>query len=328
MHKYLIQSFFILSLLFPVALIYGQTSYLDYHKEIIKCEKLIAERRYEDAIMNFDSLFNHFEFVFLRDCQVAAQLCSFEQKSKSGMRFLRLGILNGWTLKSIDNDEMLSFLRKDTQWKNIQSDYDSLHNQYLERLNSPLKQQVHEMFKKDQSKALRALFRIGQKAKDKYAEKKFAPHSEKQLHQLNEILDQYGYPGERLIGNNWWGSVILSHHNSISKKYNSNDTLYTYLKPKLKEAIENGTLSPYTLATIEDWRTAALNMHKLTSYGFLGEIPNDSVLAVVNINRAKIGIRSIELRNNLIDIEKETGMNLYLAKEWQKEKITVANNKK
>jgi hypothetical protein len=328
MNKYLILIFFILSLLCPIAKTNGQTNYLDYHKEIIRCEKLIAERKFGNAIMKFDSLFNHFEFVFLRDCKVAAQLSAFEQNSKSAFRFLRLGILNGWTLKSIENDEKLSFFREDSQWRDIQSEYDSLHSRYLKGINIPLKEQVHKMYKRDQKKALGALLRIGQKAQVKYAEKKFAPHSEKQLYQLNDILEQHGYPGERLIGNSWWVSVILSHHNSISENYNSKDTLYTYLKPKLTEALENGEVSPYTLATIEDWRTAALNKHNLTSYGFLGAIPNDSVLEVVNKNRADIGIRSIELRNKLIEIEKETGLNLYLPRDWKKEKITVANQKK
>lgn len=278
--------------------------------------------------MKYDSLFNHFEFVFLRDCKVATQLCAFEQNSRLGMRFLRLGVLNGWTLKSIDKDEKLSFFKEDSQWGDIQSNYDSLHSSYFKGINISLKQQVHEMYKKDQKKALGALFRIGQKAQDKYAEKEFAPHSEKQLYQLNDIFEQYGYPCDRLIGNSWWVSVILSHHNSISENYNSKDTLYTYLKPKLTDALENGEVSPYTLATIEDWRTAALNKHNLTSYGFLGAIPNDSVLEEVNKNRADIGIRSIELRNKLIDIEKVTGLNLYLPRDWQKEKITIANHKK
>ena len=72
---------------------------------------------------------------------------------------------------------------------------------------------------------------------------------------------------------------------------------------------------------------AVLNGHQLTSFGFLGAIPNDSVLAVVNKSRADIGIRSIELRNELIDIENESGMNLYLPKGWQKGKITVSNQR-
>lgn len=89
-------------------------------------------------------------------------------------------------------------------------------------------------------------------------------------------------------------------------------------------AIEKGQLSPYVLATFEDWRTAALNEHNLTTYRFLGKIQDKSVLENVNKNRNEIGIRSIALRNSLVNIEEETKMNLYLQKDWQKGKIIVS----
>lgn len=306
---------------------YGQTNYLDYHNEVIKGEQLVAARKFKAAIAHFDALFDRFDFVFLRDCKLAAQLCAFVQDKEYGIRFLSLGVSNGWPLKEIKKNDRLRFLEDDPKWESLQLAYDSLHRQYLKGLNSDLKKQVHLMFKKDQRKAIGALFRIGQKAKDKYAEKKFAPHSEKQLRRLNEILDQYGYPGERLIGNDWQVSVILSHHNSISKEYNSKDVLYADMKPKLINALKNGEVSPYVLATIEDWRTAALSGHESTSYGFLGGIPNDSALEIVNKNRSQIGLRSIELRNALIDLEQETGLNLYLPKDWQNGKIRVTGKR-
>ena len=39
-----------------------------------------------------------------------------------------------------------------------------------------------------------------------------------------------------------------------------------------------------------------------------------------------IGLRSISLRNDLIDVENKTGMNLHLPKGWQHGKITVATD--
>lgn len=323
MNKYLLIS--VICLLSTGSGTYGQANYLDYHKEVVKCEQFIAEHKFREAITHFDSLFNSFDFVFLRDIKLATQLSAFEKNHEYGFRFLKKGILNGWTLRDIEKNEKLDFFKDNAQWESLKSEYDSLHNLYLAGLNSSLREEVHKMFKKDQKKALGALFRIGPKSKEKYAVKKFVPHSEKQLNLLNEILDQHGYPGEQFIGNSLWTSVILSHHNSISEDYNSKDTLYAQIKPKLINALKNGEISLYEFATIEDWRTAVLNDHKSTSYGFLGAIPNDSVLAIVNKNRAEIGLRNTELRNDLIDIEIETGMNLYLPKGWQKGKIMVAD---
>ena len=102
---------------------------------------------------------------------------------------------------SINKNKDLKPLKEQVEWAKVIAKYDSLRKIYSSRLNFRLKEQVHEMFKKDQKKALGALFRIGQKAQDRYAENKFAPHSEEQLRLLDSILDQHGYPGEQLIGN-------------------------------------------------------------------------------------------------------------------------------
>ncbi len=233
----------------------------------------------------------------------------------------------GWTLKKINKNDNLQSLKEQREWPKIISAYDSLHKIYLSRLDFQMKGEVHEMFKKDQKKAFGALFRIGQKAQDKYAERKFAPHSEKQLIQLDSILNQQGYPGEQLIGNDLWASVILSHHNSISLNYNAKDMRYKQLRPKLMKALRRGEISPYEFAQIEDWRTAALTGHESTSFGFIGKIPSHTEFKTVNENRSAIGLRSIELRNNLIDVEKSTGLNLYLPKGWQHGKISVTNNR-
>ena len=299
----------------------AQENYLNYHSKVIECEQLIVEENYTSAIDIFDSLFEQYDFLFLRDIKVATELSAYKNDYRSGLKFTRLGIKAGWTLKSINKNEKVQSLKEYPEWSNIVSEYDSLHKIYLSKLNFRLEEQVHEMFKNDQKKAFGAFIRIGEKSKRKYSEKKFAPHSKRQLEKMEQILNEYGYPGEQLIGNNFWGSVILSHHNSISVDYNSKDTLYAQLRPKLLNSLKKGEISPYELAQIEDWLIAGLNNHELTSYGFLGRIPNNSELNKVNRNRSEIGLRSIELRNNLIDIEKSTGLNLYLPKGWQKGKI-------
>ena len=304
----------------------AQVNYLHYHRKVVECEQLIVNGKFTNAIEKFDSLSNHFDFLFLRDVKIATELSVYEKDYESGLKFVELGMKAGWTLRSINKNENLRPLKEQEGWAKVISAYDSLHRIYQSRLNFQVKGQVHEMFKKDQKKAFGALFRIGQKAQDRYAERRFAPHSEKQLLQLDNTINQYGYPGELLIGNDLWASVILSHHNSISLDYNSMDTLYIQLKPKLVRALTQGEISPYEIAQIEDWRTAALTGHKSTSFGFIGSIPNDTELTTVNKNRSEIGLRSIELRNNLIDIEKSTGLNLYLPKGWQNGKITVTNN--
>ena len=204
-------------------------------------------------------------------------------------------------------------------------EYDSLHKVYWSKLNIPLREEAQQLLKGDQKIALGAFIKIREKSRNKYTEKKFLPYSEKTLSRIHAMLTEYGYPGEKLIGNSWWTSVNLSHHNSFSLEYTKKDTLYLNLRPLLLESVLKGELHPNEFAIIEDWRNAVLNQHGSSSYGFLGKIPDHSTQKKVNQNRDELGLRSIELRNELLDIENETGLNLYLPKGWQKGKIKVHN---
>ena len=303
----------------------AQENYLDYHSRVIECEQLIVESKFREAINQLETLFSDYDFIFLREIKLATVLSLHEKDYESTFKYIRLGIKSGWTLKSIHKSNFYETLKEESEWEKISNEYDSLRSLYLSGLNLQLKAQVHKMFKKDQKKALGALLRIGEKAQSRYGEKKFAPHSEEQLRLLDSILEKEGYPGEQLIGNNLWTSVILSHHNSISFDYNSKDQLYPNMRPSLLEALKRGEISPYELAQMEDWKAAGLTNHDSTSVGFIGKIQNEAALKNVNRNRSAIGLRSIELRNKLIDLEKLTGMNLYLLKGWQNGKITVAD---
>ena len=300
-------------------------NYMDYHQEVIRCEALIAEKKIEDARHRLDTLFSRFDFVFLREYKLATALSIHSQDYASAFRFLRLGMLHGWTIGSIKKDKNVEPLKKDIRWKELLADYDSLHKIYWSTLNIPLREEAQAILKADQKIALKTFIRIGEGSRKKYALKKFAPHSEKVLKRLYEILRQQGYPGEKLIGNGWWTSVSLSHHNSMDPAYTLKDTLYVHLRPELLKALARGELHPKEFAIMEDWKHATTDPKSSTLYGFVGEISDASRLSVINHNRNDIGLRSVDLRNKLLDIEIETGFDLYLPKGWQKGKIAVGN---
>lgn len=318
MRNFILTGIFCLNLSCVVA-----QSYHTYHQKVLQCEQLIAEKKISEARQSLEALFQAFDFVFLREYQLATELSLYEQDHDATFQLLELSILGGRTQKSLKKSKRLKPLQKDPRWDELMMDYDSLREVYKSRLNIPLRKEAYEMLKNDQKIALKVFLIIGERSKIKYSNKKFKPYSEGVLARLDEILTQHGYPGEKLIGNSWWTSVNLGHHNSFDSEYTKSDTLYENLRPKLQNALSKGELHPKDYAIIEDWRNATLNNHNTSLYGFLGKIPDDAELAKVNQNRAELGLRSIELRNKLLDIEKELDLNLYLPKGWQKGKITV-----
>ncbi|MGE0589942.1 MAG: hypothetical protein AB7O48_15295 [Cyclobacteriaceae bacterium] len=298
--------------------------YLEYHRQITGAESLIAEQRYGEALNIYKDVFKSYDFIFLRDYKVATQLAWYLEDRKQAFSYLKDAIKAGWTLKAIKKNDFLKPLRKETEWKETIRDYDQLRADYVARLNQPLRESVREMSRLDQRKALGALFRIGDRAQTKYAERKFEPHSVQQMRKLVDILKRNGYPGEKLIGNSLWMSTILSHHNSISPEYCKKDTLYTYVKPQLLRSIVHGKMSPFEYALADDWRRVVEFGRDATGYGFLSQ-PTQTTLERTNLLRQEIGLRTVELRNKLVDIESKTGMNFYLPS-WVKGKIQIVSN--
>ncbi|UBM59988.1 hypothetical protein LAG90_04905 [Marinilongibacter aquaticus] len=295
--------------------------YGEYHQQIQQAEIAIAKAKFQEALQIYTELFHAFDFIFLRDYKIAAQLALHLNEKEKAFEFIQKGIAAGWDLKNLKQNTFLAKLRHEPEWESIENNYAERRQDYLESLDQFTREQVHEMFKLDQKRAFGAFIRVFDKAQEKYAIRKFAPHSEKQMEKLVQILEERGYPGERLIGNNFWMSTVLSHHNSITTNYAKKDSLYPFIRPKLIEAIDKGQISPYEFALIDDWYITVSANRTQTGYGYLIP-PSPANLTETNALREQIGLRSVALRNTLVDVQEETGMDFYLP-DWIKGKIEV-----
>ncbi|KXX70667.1 hypothetical protein [Flammeovirga sp. SJP92] len=314
----------IISLLLLFHLHSDTIDYSNYYKEVIEIEEMIADELYSDALNLYQSLFNQYPFIFKRDLIIAAQLALFlNEKTKAEALILRC-FKSGWEWKHFKKNKWLDEVFSAEEIKVFKEKAAQFNKDYFSQLDLSTREKVHLMFKKDQQKALGAFFKMGDKAYDKYTNTKFAPHSENQLATLKEIMKVKGYPGEQLIGNSYWGSTILSHHNSISYEYVKQDTLFDDLKPYLKKSLKNGQISPYELALMEDWKNAVLNDTTTKPFGYLNP-PIETNINQINNNRRGIGLRSVELRNQLVKIEEKTGLNFYLP-DWVKGEIKILEN--
>lgn len=298
-------------------------NYTIYHKRIVDAEIFIANENYKDALQVYEELFSNYEFIFLRDYQIATQVALFLEEEQKAKNFLLKGIASGWHMNSIKQNKYLDKLRKSKDWNLIREQYTALNEQYESKLNQNLRKRVKKMFSIDQKKAIGALIKFSSEAQDRYAEKKFAPHSEKQIAEFLNILNNYGYPGEKLIGNDFWMSTILSHHNSISTSYNKKDTLYQSIKPRLKRALNTGQISAFEFALIDEWYLATRNDKEQITYGIL-EGPLQKDLEKTDRLRETVYLRSIEVHNKLVDLQEKTGMDFYLdGHPWSEGKIEL-----
>jgi len=220
----------------------SEKEYGEYHSAIRNAKDLIAAEKWEDAVMVYRRLFERYDFVFLRDCRIAAQVAAYAHKNADAIAFIKEGIKNGWALKSVRKHKLLKSQIHPSEWLEITAVSDSLSDIFKSRLDPVTRRVIKKMYRRDQRMALGALLTFSSKGQDRYAEKKFAPHSEKQLGKLGIIIDSLGYPGEKSIGNGSWISIILLHHNSISQNYVLQDSLYPRLRPTLLLALQQGQI--------------------------------------------------------------------------------------
>lgn len=299
------------------------TNYSNYHAKIIAAEEHISKEEYEKAITLYEETFENFDFIFLRDRQVLTQLYLFTGDMGKGLASIKKGITNGWELQDLKDHKILQDHLGDTEWQVIEEQYDDLHKQFLNRIDSNARKEVQLMFQKDQELAMTIALMEDESEQEEYVMERFPSHSESQLRKLIDHVETKGYSGEFLIGNNFWASTILSHHNSIAQDYVEKDTLYEFIKPKLTQSLKKGYLSPYEFALMEDWKKAVLTDGEESIYGYL-KSPNESNIKEIDEARSEIGLRSIELRNKLIDIEEKTGIDLHLP-DWVDGKIIIEN---
>ncbi len=310
-----------LPLLFCFLYAQKSTDYSKYHKAVLIVEELIIEADFREALGQMEEISNSYEFVFLRDYKIATQLALYLKDYESAFKYLKLGISDGWTLKEIKKNKFMKPLTLMKEWSGVEDDYETLRTEYNKRIDDGLRREVREMYKKDQKFAVKHLFKIGQIAKERHGSEKGEPHTRRQIAKLNGIMESKGYPSEKIIGESQWMTIILAHHNSLSKDFVVNDTLYPALRPKLLKAISIGEMNPYDFAFIEDWKIAVKSDRQDIGYGYL-DLPTKEELSKTNELRRNLNIRSIETRNGLVDIQEKTGMNFYLAgKPWVEGKI-------
>jgi len=288
-----------------------RNNYSTYHAEVYQAEELIVQQSFVEALNIYRRLFKTYDFIFVRDYKVATQIAWQLGFESEAYKYLKLGIEGGWEMKSIKRNKFLKELRYQKEWTVIKRQYDSLRNVFNQNINQVMRAEVRKMSLRDQRKALAALFRIGPKSKDRFGENNFAPLNEKHLLRIMEIIKNDGFPGEKLIGYEPWGQGIISRHNSISQAYCKSDTLYPFLKPILISSINKGNLSPASFAWIDDWFITVESGWSKGSYGYVKQLKQNEI-SKSNEIREQIGLRKVETRNQLIDMQNKTQMDFYL----------------
>lgn len=288
--------------------------YIKYNKLITKAENEILDSSYNEALAIYDQVLKKYDFVFAKDCYTALQIVSFSNDSVQAQFFLRKGIKQGLELDLLENAPFISRFSTLSWWKPfILSEYDSLHNIYLSKINLKLRDQLIKLATLDQlytKKLNRYRFRIIHQI---IAYRKW----KKEIGNIVEIellplIEKHGFPGEKLVGINTnirfndttTNDFLISQ---IKKGIGGPESVNAYLilihyisgrKNKLDfhllENVRCGNLPAIQYASLQDFCMKYDSEIKSGYYNQWHRNPDTDAIINDNLNRLSIGLEDFE----------------------------------
>lgn len=239
--------------------IYSQQNYISYHQSCRSAEKNFMIGKTETTFHIYDSLFKTYDFVFPRDCYMAAQFAHKTNNDSLAIEYLIRAIPYGLNLELMlknDTANPIKSLFTSPFWKNYESQFKLKRQEYLSQADFKLKNQLLTMVDEDQK---------WRKKNNKWFNRNFRPDLEKKfevvnkrhVHSLDSIFKLKGYPGIWLTG---VGDSISTPHNNACNLSDipyiilyHYDSAYVRFGDFLLEEVKKGHLDVRTFAMIRDF---------------------------------------------------------------------------
>lgn len=289
--------------------LYGQTNYIEYHKEARSIESDILDSSCQEAVQGYKSLLSKYEFVYAEDCFRAAQTAVFAADIPNAFLFLERAVMQGITKDCIAQDSLLTGLSRAKYWSTFESRYDSLRSIYTSRINWQLREKINELNDLDQKYRDKHelhpwnflwrpfIWLKWKKITQEIVEKELIP-----------LIREYGFPNERQIGvdeatfhhkrkkdgiKSSFAFMILIHYFSVPRTAEYNELLFA--------EIEKGNMHPRQYASLIDFQvTNGKNKYyKGLRYNEWGISKDSSEFDQINQNREDIGLESMETRSQI-----------------------------
>jgi hypothetical protein len=292
--------------IFSINLLYSQ-NYIEYSRIKWQAVDCIIEEKFQEAQIYLDSLYNNYDLIFAGDCQYALKVAILNNDSVRAKKFLLKGLSAGIPIEYVKKDKFINKNLKFDLWKEIsQKDIDSLQDIYKKRVNWELLEKIETMFVIDQ----KVTEQINKSSIYFFKWRKVMKNYAKTL---KNMINEYGYPGEKIVGLGNKINEIKSIESYETYLYflRADETFYILIHyfayyerdwdeyfQILYNQLENGNLTPYQFGTFCDYR-AKWKKSKKKGTDYIYYIHDHPVLSEqkieeTNKRREDIGLLDVE----------------------------------
>lgn len=297
--------------------------YILYHQIFNRIDEDILQNDFTLALTRLDSIYTNYDFIYATHCIKALQICSHVEDSIQADKWLEKSFKQGVPFWIIRTNELTRKSLLYSTTKNTVQNHDSLYAIYQMSINQSIANKIDSLFIIDQKCTRKVndgfiLFR------NTIYGLKWVINNKKQFKIINNIIDEYGFPGEKLIGvsYNWedsiknvehiafWGPAnlgegkaytMLVHYFSTRHKENE-------LEEKLRQNLINGYIPPRQFSNICNLMFRNKKNADKRYYVVSPDVSSDTI-DILNNRRHSIGLNSIEQEKRNEEIVKENRKN-------------------
>lgn len=298
-------------------------NYFDYTRLITQTDSFIITGNHHDAMLQMDFIDKNFDFIYASHCVKGLQLSLKNSDSLRSTKWLNRCLTQGVPLWMLKQHEITSKVFNSSFYSPIIAQYDSFRAIYLSRINLKIRKAIDSLTEIDQFRTRRVndgfiLFR------HPVYGIQWLNRNRKNFEFIKSITEQYGFPGERLIGfdPNFDDSIEMKRYFSYYGPEPLETSAYImlihyYSSPRkninslLIDQVRKGYLSSYQFASINDF-ISEYGKSKNDSTGFYNEWHSDSDSTqnkMINSRRAFIGLGSFEFKRKLNKLELNARLN-------------------
>ena len=285
-------------------------NYFEYQKTFNRIDNDILSNNLSTASKRLDTIYNSFDFIYAKHCIKALQISCIQNDTSRADKWLRKCFIQGVPFWIIRDNEITSKVFNYSQTKNSLLFYDSLRTVYKSSINISVSKTIDSLYVIDQEFTNKVnngfiLFR------HTIYGIQWINNNRKQFNVIKNIIDNYGFPGEQLIGLSSYYQDSVEAYQDVLFYGPSIDDYRTYImlihyfsspRNDINEAliasVRQGFLPAYQYGAINDFNVLyGKKKNSSEFYNVWHDDPNIENNPKINSRRQLIGLSPILIQN-------------------------------